>query len=165
MSNILVPLFLPFTFRDDSILTHSSKNKATVQGILGENVSRNGEFFFLLKLSITPTFLPTGAVLILSWPFGWVLPGDSAVSLQSWVEPAATPCFPGLLQMPGVDRGEADDAGRKRGACIIWSEERTPTCWRADWETNEVWSPALWSWNSARKDLKALSSFYLVEPR
>lgn len=46
MSNILVPLFLPFTFRDDSILIHSSKNKATVQGILGENVSRNVEFFF-----------------------------------------------------------------------------------------------------------------------
>lgn len=45
MSNILVPLFLPFAFRDDSILIHNSKNEALVQGLLGENVSRNVEIF------------------------------------------------------------------------------------------------------------------------
>lgn len=157
MSNILVPIFLPFIFWDDSILIHSSKNKATVQGLLGENDSRN-VVFFVTKIEYHFCFPSYWSCFNpLFWPFDWALPGESGASLQSWVEPAATPHFPVLLQMPAVDRGEAGAAGRKRGASIIWNEGRAPTYWRADWETNEVWSPALCSRSSTRKDLRTLS--------
>lgn len=59
---------MPFTFKDDSIPIHNSKNEAMVQGLLGDNVSKNAEKN-LPKCYVMSPCSDMNVTLVFSWPF------------------------------------------------------------------------------------------------
>lgn len=118
MSNIPVPLFLPFTLRDDSILIHRTRlwYKDSWGRMLAEMENS------LLKLNNTSASLPAGTAHLaiqLSPPW-WVCYQTTKLGR------ARGNSTPSPLLMPGVEAGEAKDVGGKGGCLEEW-DKRWPT--------------------------------------